>query len=244
MKTGKPAFVLVHGAFHGGWCWAQVEAVLRAAGHRVLAPSLTGLGDRAHLFGAQVSLATHVDDIARLIEWESLDGCVLVGHSYGGNVLTGVADRLRERIGQYVYLDAVVPPDDATRWRWADFNSEEDREARLLTIAAHGAGVALPAPPPVVFGIFDPDQQLRVRERLTPMPLGTYLGEIALERGGSQGLRRSYIAAIDPLYPSMAATHSRLREDPSWQFRTIETGHDAMITAPERLAELLLDLTR
>lgn len=240
--TGKPAFVLVHGAFHGGWCWAGVEPLLRAAGHRVHAPSLTGLGDRAHLFGAQVSLATHIDDIVRLIEWESLDGCILVGHSYAGNVLTGVADRLRERVAHYVYLDAVVPPDEATRWRWADFNAEEDREARLLGIAAHGAGVALPPPPPSVFGIVDPGQQQWARERMTPMPTGTYLGEITLLSGGSRGLRRTYIAATDPVYPSMAATHARLRDDSSWAWQAIPTGHDAMITAPERLARQLLDL--
>ncbi|HPU51421.1 MAG TPA: alpha/beta fold hydrolase, partial [Burkholderiaceae bacterium] len=109
----KPAFVLVHGAWHGGWCWADVTAFLQAAGHRVFAPSLTGLADRAHLFGGQVTLATHVEDVVRLIEFERLDGCVLVGHSYGGNVITGVADRLRERVRHYVYLDAVVPDDDA-----------------------------------------------------------------------------------------------------------------------------------
>ena len=115
----QPAFVLVHGAWHGGWCWADVAGVLQAAGHRVFAPSLTGLADRAHLFGAQVTLATHVEDVVRLIEFERLDGCVLVGHSYAGNVITGVADRLRDRIRHYVYLDAVVPDDAARHWRWA-----------------------------------------------------------------------------------------------------------------------------
>jgi len=238
----KPAFVLVHGAFHGGWCWARVAQRLQAAGHRVFAPSLTGLADRAHLFGAQVTLATHVDDIARLIEWESLDGCVLVGHSYGGNVITGVGDRLRTRVGHYVYLDAIVPPDDARRWRWADFNTETDRQARLLTIAGPGAGVALPAPSPEVFGVLDPTLREWVRDRLTPMPAGTYLGEIALENGGTRGLRRSYIEVTDPPYPSMRPVYERVRHDPGWHWRTIATGHDAMVTAPDLLADLLLAL--
>jgi len=238
----KPAFVLVHGAFHGGWCWAQVAQRLQAAGHRVFAPTLTGLADRGHLFGAQVTLATHVDDVARLIEWEALDGCVLVGHSYAGNVISGVADRLRERVGHYVFLDAVVPPDGAARWRWADFNSEADRQARLLTIAGPGAGVALPPPPPEVFGIVDPAQREWVRVRLTPMPAGTYLGEIALEHGGTLGLRRSYIEVTDPPYPSMRPVYAQVRRDPGWSVHTIATGHDAMVTAPGPLADLLLAL--
>lgn len=238
----KPPFVLVHGAWHGGWCWSQVAARLAAAGHRVLAPTLTGLADRAHLFGAQVTLATHVEDIVRLIEWESLDGCVLVGHSYAGNVLTGVADRLRGRVAHYVYLDAVVPPDDVTRWRWADYNTEADREARLLAIAGQGAGVALPPAPPAAFGITDPAVQQWLRERLTPMPAGTYLGEILLENGGSRGLRRTYVEVTDPPFAPMVPTYARLRADPSWRHLTLASGHDAMVISPDLLADLLLGL--
>lgn len=242
--ASKPAFVLIHGAWHGGWCWAEVASRLQAAGHRVYAPSLTGLADRAHLFGAQVGLATHVEDVVRFIEWEGLDGCVLVGHSYGGNVISGVADRLRERVAHYVFLDAVVPPDGTRRWRWADFNSEADRQARMLAIAGAGAGVALAPPSPSVFGIADPAQQQWVREHMTPMPAGTYLGEIEFVRGASQGLRRSYIAVTDPPFPSMAPIYERVRHDPTWQWLTIATGHDAMVTAPGPLASMLLDLAR
>ena len=240
--AGRPAFVLVHGAFHGGWCWGPVAARLIAAGHRVFAPSLTGLGDRAHLFGAQVDLATHVEDIVRLIDWESLDGCVLVGHSYGGNVISGVADRLRERVGHYVFLDAVVPPDDADSWSWSDFNSAADRAARLELIRTAGAGVALPPPAPEVFGIVDAVQKDWVRARMTPMPAGTYTGRIGLRNGASHGLRRSYIAVSEPPYAPMLATYERLRDAPGWQFRTIASGHDAMVISPAPLADLLLEL--
>ena len=238
----KRPFVLVHGAWHGGWCWAEVAARLQAAGHRVFAPSLTGLADRAHLFGAQVGLPTHVEDVVRLIEWERLDGCVLVGHSYAGNVITGVADRLRERVAHYVYLDAVVPPDDAVRWRWADFNEVADRQARLLAIAASGAGVALPPPPPEALGVADPARQQWLRERLGPMPAGTYLHEVLLERGGSAGLPRTYVEVTDPPYAPMRATYARIREDASWRHRTLASGHDAMVISPGPLADLLLEL--
>ncbi len=230
--------VLIHGAFHGGWCWRAVADRLRARGHRVYAPTLTGLADRIHLFSARVDLRTHVDDVTSLIVSERLDGCVLVGHSYGGNVITGVADRLRERVAEYVYLDAVVPPDDATRWRWADFNTAAERAARLELIRTRGYGLFLPPPPASTFGIGDPGLAAEVDARLTPMPAGTYLEPIELSAGGSSGLRRRYIAAAAPAYDPMRAVVSRVRAG-GWRFDEIATGHDAMVTAPERLAELI-----
>ena len=240
------SYVLVHGAWHGGWCWSRVAPRLAAAGHRVHAPTLTGLGDRAHLFGAGVTLATHVDDVLGLIEAEELaddgaDELVLVGHSYGGNVISGVADVLRGRIAHCVFLDAVVPADGAQRWRWADFNTPEDRAQRIAAIRDHGAGVALPAPAPQVFGVTAPDDVRWLQRRMRPMPAGTYLGEIALRQGGSEGLRRTYVAAADPPFASMVPTYARLEHDPSWSYRTIGTGHDMMVTAPADLASLLLE---
>lgn len=233
-------FVLVHGAFHGGWCWAAVAERLRAAGHRVHAPSLTGLADRSHLFSRQVGLGTHVEDIAALIEHERLRDCVLVGHSYGGNVITGVADRLREAVREYIYLDAVVPPDDATRWRWADFNSPADREARLSAIREQGRGLFLAPPSAASFGIADPGLAADVDRRLTPMPAGTYLDAIELNSGGSRGLRRRYIAASAPAYGPMRPVVARVRAE-GWRIAEIATGHDAMLTAPDRLAQMLLE---
>ena len=243
MGAASPArtYVLVHGAWHGGWCWARVEPLLRAAGHRVFAPTLTGLGERAHLFGAPVTLATHVADVLGLIEAEELDrGIVLVGHSYGGNVISGVADVLRERLEQCVFLDAVVPTPGATRWRWADFNLEEDRRARLLAVHERGGGVALPPPPPAALGVTDPDDAAWLQRRMRPMPIGTYLGEIELRQGGSDGLPRTYVAAADPAYPPMRGVCERVRADPGWTWRTLATGHDMMVTAPAALANLLL----
>lgn len=235
------SYVLVHGAWHGGWCWARVEPLLRAAGHRVFAPSLTGLGDRSHLFGAQVTLATHVADILGLIEAEEPGGeIVLVGHSYGGNVISGVADALRERIAHYVFLDAVVPPTGASHWCWADFNSPADRQARLAAVRERGLGVGLPPPAPSAFDVTDPADVAWLERRMRPMPLGTYLGRIALDHGASDGLPRTYIAADGPAYTPMKPTYERVRRDPSWHWHTIDTGHDMMVTAPEALARLLL----
>lgn len=234
-------YVLVHGAWHGGWCWSRVVPRLTAAGHRVFAPSLTGLGDRAHLLGAQVTLGTHVDDVLGVIETEEVQGeLILVGHSYAGNVITGVADRLRERIAHCMFLDAVVPPPGTTQWRWADFNTPEDRQLRLAAVREHGAGIALPPPPPAAFGVTAVDDVKWLQRRLRPMPIGTYLGGITLRQGGSDGLPRTYVAAANPPYRPMQPVYDRLRDDPSWRFTSMDTGHDMMVTEPAALASLLL----
>ena len=112
-QTGRSvpgrAVVLVHGANHGGWCWVHVAARLRTLGYNVFAPTLTGLGERFHLRSPEISLTTHIDDIANLIEWEELEDIVLVAHSYGGTIVTGVCDRMRERIARVVFIDANTP---------------------------------------------------------------------------------------------------------------------------------------
>lgn len=236
-------YLLVHGAWHGGWCWARVAPLLAGAGHRVLAPSLTGLGDRAHLFSASVSLATHVDDVLAVVEAEEPSGeLVLVGHSYGGNVVTGAADALRERVAHCVFLDAVVPPPGATRWAWEDFSAPTDRERRLAAAREQGAGLAVPPPEPQAFGVTDPADVAWLRRRLRPMPIATYTGSIALANGGSDGLPRTYVAAADPAYAPMRPIVERVSREPGWRFRTIAAGHDMMVTAPRAVASLLLDV--
>ena len=135
--TDKPrTFVLVHGAWHGGWCWRRVADVLRARGHRVFAPSLTGLGDRAHLFSKDISLQIHVEDILSVVETEELSDFVLVGHSYAGMVISGVADTLGQRVSRYVYLDARLPFDmsPGASFSWSSFDTPEIREARLKSV--------------------------------------------------------------------------------------------------------------
>ena len=236
-------FVLVHGAWHGGWCWRPVQDILTASGCRVFAPSLTGVGDRAHLFSKDISLQTHVDDVLSLIEAEELKDFVLVGHSYGGLVITGVADILRERVSHYVYLDASLPDDmsPGASFGWSDSNSAELREARLKAVREQSGGVGLPPPPPDAFAVTEGSDFAWVQRRLRPMPLQTYLGKITLKNKGSTGLRRTYIAAVRPPYLPLVATHERVQADRSWSFATIEAGHDAMITAPAELSSLLME---
>lgn len=237
----KRDFVLVHGAWHGGWCWSRVARRLLAAGHRVFAPSLSGLADRAHLFGPRIGLATHVEDIVRLAEFEGLDDFVLVGHSYAGSIVTGVGDRLRERVSHYVYLDAVVPPDDARTWRWADYMTEQARRERMAAIEGEGRGLMLPPPPVDVFGIATQADREFVAARMTPMPAATFLESIELRAGGTRGLRRSYVAAAAPVYQGLRAVAERIRADSGWHFEEIQAGHDMMLDAPEALCMRLLE---
>jgi pimeloyl-ACP methyl ester carboxylesterase len=237
-------FVLVHGAWHGGWCWRRVADVLRSHGHTVYAPSLTGLGDRAHLFSRHISLQTHVQDILSLVESEELTDFVLVGHSYGGFVISGVADTLRERVAHYVYLDGSVPPDmsPGAAFSWAGFNPPEARQARLQSVLEQGGGEALPAPAPGAFAVTAPSQVAWLQRRLRPMPLQTYLGTFTFKRSGSNGLKRTYVASTQPLYELLVPTHDWIRIDQTWSFQTLDAGHDAMVTAPDALASRLMGL--
>lgn len=242
-KADPPrTFVLIHGAWHGGWCWRRVAEILRARGHRVFTPSLTGLGDRAHLLSKDVSLATHVADVLSLIEAEELSDIVLVGHSYGGMVISGVADALRERVAHYVYLDARLPFDmsKGASFSWSGLDAPEIREARLKSLQEQGKGVALPPPAPSAFGVTEPSDAAWLQRRMRPMPVQTYLGTFTFKNSGSNGLKRTYIAAIKPPYATLVATHHRIRDDKSWSFRAVEAGHDSMVTAPGALASVLM----
>ena len=237
-------YVLVHGAWHGGWCWRDVVPALCAAGHRVLAPSLSGLGEHAHRAHPAIGLDDHVRDLVALFEIEGLEDAVLVGHSYAGSVITGVADAFgddaRRRIARLDYLDAQVPPDDATHWRWADGHSPEQRAGRLAAIAGPGKGDWLLPPPAAAFGLSDPAQLAFVGPRLRPMPAATYTVGIAL-RGVAAGVPRRHLWATEPVYETLRPTAERVRAAPGWRCATLATGHDLMVSAPQALARWLLE---
>jgi pimeloyl-ACP methyl ester carboxylesterase len=236
-------FVLVHGAWHGGWCWREVREILEAQGARVFTPTLTGLGERAHLRDPVPSLATHIEDIVRVLEWEELSGVTLVGHSYGGMVVTGVADRAKAKIKHVVYLDAAFPKNGQT------FASQYPRaapaqvaatEAQFRALAPDGAWMGVL--PVTVLGIpADNPKAAWVARRLTPHPLRTWLDPIALPNGGAGGLKRTYVLCTNPVMQnaSFMAHAAILKADPGWTYREIATGHDAMVTAPEETARLL-----
>lgn len=237
--AGK-TFVLLHGAFHGGWCWREVAARLRAAGHHVTTPTQTGLGERRHLLSAQVTLETFVEDLVQHIEAEELSDVVLVGHSFGGNAVTGAADRLAPRLRHLVYLDAMVLADGETPW--GAMPAEQAAE-RQQGVAARGGGLVAPPPPVSAFGVPE-DHPLAdwVRRRLTPHPAATYRTPLRLRHPPGNGVPRTYIACTDPWYAPLEWSRARVRAAAGWTWREIATGHDAMVTAPEALAAMLAEI--
>jgi pimeloyl-ACP methyl ester carboxylesterase len=247
----KPrTFVLVHGAWHGGWCWRDVRVALEARGYRVLTPTLTGLGERAHLLNADIGLDTHIEDVCRVIEWEEVGDVILCGHSYGGMVVTGVADRLKDRIAHVVYLDAALPRDGQSMITQnpAVTNEMVDAvKAQLLGLSSDG-GLTLGVFPPALLGVPETDVEATawLTRRLTPHPAKTWLDPITLLTGGADGLPRTYVHCTAPVLQGTAFPfHAAMAmASPHWRYFELKTGHDAMITdVAGTLAVLLQAMT-
>lgn len=231
-KSEAKTYVLVHGAWHGGWCWRDVAKGLRAAGHTVYTPTLTGLGERVHLASRDVDVSMHATDIINTITFNELSDVVLVGHSYAGYVVTMVADAIKDRLRHVVYLDAVLPSDGSV------FIPEEQHETVL---ERYGADYALPVSGMDFLGV--PEDHPLVpwlKRHLVPHPLGTLLETVNYQNEGAAGLPKTFIRCsltpnAGPNDPALAVTEG----DPEWTYTTLDTGHDAMVTAPKELTEML-----
>lgn len=229
-------FVLVHGAFHGGWCWQKVADILRAQGNRVFTPTFTGLGDRSHLLNDNIDLNTFIQDVSAVIEWEELNNVVLVGHSFGGYVISGVADRMPERIGSLVYLDA---PMGSNGMSVLDEAPEDVRNARLKAAISLSGTRAISAPSSTNFGVSNPDQVAWVDRRMTPMPLKSYKTPLVLKSPPGGDLPKLFIRCTHPALPNIEPAGLYARKH-GWSYTEIATGHDAMVTKPEEVAKVLM----
>ena len=235
----KPAIVLVHGAWGGAWIWRRVLGPLRAAGHEVHAVTLTGDGERAHLRQRGITLQTHVADVVALVEAEELSDIVLVGHSYGGMVITGAADRLLQRdaraLRRLVYVDAMVPlPGEG----WGDTNPPDVVAARTAAAMAHDH--ALPPPDPSGFGLAGADRDWLLR-RQVPHPFGPYRQRLPYDGERWARLPRSFIDCTAPAYPTIDAMRQRVRALPGFRVVEMKTGHCPMVSAPQELVRHLLE---
>jgi len=234
--------VLVHGSMHGGWCWRRVIPLLRAANHDVFAPTLTGLGERAHLAHPGIDLDTHVRDVLGGLEYEDLDQVVLVGHSYGATVVAGVADRLPGRIAHLVYLDGAVAGDGKAV---LDLFPSGDQAARRALVEAEGDGWRLPPADPAAFGVTDAADAAWVRAKLVPQPFETLTQPLRLVNPAGFTGPKTYIACVEAGQSGWRDTMvKRARTQPGWHYRELASGHDAMITVPRELADLLLEAAR
>lgn len=229
-------FVLVHGSFHGGWCWQRVTARLRDAGHTVYAPTMTGLGERSHLVTPQTGLAVNIQDVTQRFGYEELEDVVLVGHSYGSLVVTGVAEHCADRIAHVVHLDGFLPEHGQSAW---DVNP--DAQARWEVKAAQsGTGWLVPPPDPEsAYGIVDPDDLTWVRERLTPTTLWTHEEPLQAPNERIQDLPRTYINC--ERYEGFQHMAEKARKE-ELDYYEIDTGHDAMITSPDKFSTILREV--
>ncbi|MGI9308246.1 MAG: alpha/beta fold hydrolase [Gammaproteobacteria bacterium] len=230
--------VLVHGAGHGGWCWRDTASRLRDLGYRVFTPTLTGLGERVHLRSPEVTLDTHIDDVINLIRAEELDEIVLVGHSYGGTVITGVCDRVKDRIRLVVFLDANTPGDGE-----ATIPNLNPELVEKMTGEPLLDGYLLPVMEPKILGIDPADVATSkwVRRQLSEQPIQTVTQKIKLQNGGSEGLPRCFILTTPSqfLRDWQREKLEEIRADSSWDYSEWLVGHDAMIISPCETAELL-----
>lgn len=230
-------FVLVHGAWHGSWCWARVRRALLDRGHHVFTPTLTGVGERSHLLSREIDLQVHVDDVANLIGWEELDEVILCGHSYAGCVISGVADAVPDRIAALVYLDAFLLEEGEALH---DLLPEEHRELQLSLAAEYGDGWRVPPIPAEIFNVNARDRDW-VDRQCTPQPLATFQQQLRLSGGLSTIPRNHYIFASGwedtPFAPSYGRAQSR-----GWTTAEIACGHDVMLDEPEALVAELLAL--
>jgi pimeloyl-ACP methyl ester carboxylesterase len=228
-------FVLVHGAWHGGWCWRRVADRLRSGGHTVFTPTLTGLGERSHLGRAGINLATHIADVVNVMKWEELSDVVLCGHSYGGFVISGVAEQLGSAIRSLVFLDAFVPRDGESV---EDLTAPAVKEG--IRTALQRGDVAIPPRPAEAFGVNAADRAW-VDRLCVAQPIATFTDKIALTGARERIAKKTYIRAKAYANPGFDRAHDELRSDPSWRTCEVASGHDVMVDQPERLTEILLE---
>lgn len=232
-------FVLVHGAWHGGWCYARVRDMLAARGHRVFTPTLTGLGERSHLMSRDIDLDTHIADVVNVIRWEGLDRVVLAGHSYGGWVVSGVAERVLEQLAAIVFLDAYLPEDgESGRAKGSEFSRRGIEEA-LRTGA-----ISRPGPSAAHFKVMREEDRRWVDSRTTEQPVGVALQPIRLTGARDRVPRKAYVLAAAYDSPQFRAYYEACRADPGWRTYEMPCGHDLMVDMPERLVEILLEVAQ
>lgn len=220
-------FLVCHGGWTAGWAWKKVRPLLRAGGHEVFTPSYTGLGERAHLVSPTIDVETHISDILGVIEYEGLENITLVGHSYGGMVATGVADRIPNKIGHLVYLDAFVP---------SDGQSVDDLRGLVAEASVEGWLVpSIPTPPDT-----SAEDIAWLGPRRRHMPVGCFRQRLRIT-GAVETVRRSYIHCTKkgPV-DAFQQFADRFRDRKDWGFEAIHESHSAQVTAPEEVGRLLL----
>ncbi len=232
-------FVLVHGTWGGGWQWGAVAGRLRAAGHRVFTPTLTGLGEREHLITPEIGLDTHIDDVANAIVWEGLQEIVLAGTSYGGLVISGVADRLAERIRTLVYLDAALPQNGKCM---LDLVPPERRATVERLARQHGEGHRVPTSLVLDTGVEDAEERAAYLGRMSFHPLRSLLQAAQLQGRYLTVPNKIYVLATLKPTHRFVDNYEWASREPGWSARKIASNHFPMTTMPRETADLLMEV--
>jgi len=235
-QTAPKTFVLVHGTWHGGWCWRRVADALERKGHKVYAPSLTGVADRSHLLTRDVNLTTHANDVANLVKWEDLKDVVLVGHSSAGFVITEAAEQIGPQVSSIVYLDAFVPQPGDNLISLANPGPRKALEAAV----ARGDLVAKPVPA-AAFNVNEKDRAW-VDAKCTPHPLAAVVEKVTAAGAREKIARKTYVRATGFKSPVFDETLAKMKTVPGWKTYEVASGHDVMIDRPDRLVEILLEV--
>jgi len=234
--TTSKTFVLVHGAWHGGWCWRRVADLLERQGHKVFTPTLTGLGERSHLMRAGIDVSTHVTDVVNVLKWEGLADVILCGHSYGGMVISGVAEEMASTIRSIVFLDAFVPQNGEAV---ANLTGPAVQDA--LRAGQQKGDIGIPPRPAEAFGV-NPADRAWVDSKCVPQPIGTFTEAMTITGARERIGKKAYIRAASYANPGFDKALARLKADPSWRTYGVPCGHDVMVDMPERLTEILLEM--
>ena len=237
-EAPRKTFVLVHGAWHGGWCWRRVADRLDRAGHKVFTPTLTGLGERSHLLSTAINLETHITDVVNVFKWEDIRDACLVVHSYAGWPGSGALEHIGDRVSSIVWLDAFKPENGE---RPLDTASSFARDGVEAAVARGEAG--RPAPDVQAFGVNEADRAW-VTSKLTPQPTGVYLTKIKLTGARERVTKKTYIRAPKYPQPGFDKAYAACKADRTWQtFEATNAGHDVMVDDPDWLVDILLKVS-
>lgn len=234
--ASRKTYVLVHGAWYGGWCWEKVAQSLRAQGHTVSTPTCPGLGEQAHLLSKDISLSTFITSITNHILYQGVSDVILVGSGFGGVVISGVADRIPHLINSLVYVDAMVLDSGYSVFEAQPAAITRQRQQQVQTL---GKGLAIPAPPVNHYGKLDSEAIAWVSKRLTPHPVGTYEEKLVLSNPLGNGRPRIYIDCTASPFAPLVEVKKQLRAQAGWNWLELAAHHDPMITEPAALSALL-----
>lgn len=235
-SPARRSIVLVHGMFGGGWVWKYVAPLLQARGYEVYTPTLTGVGDRSHLLSHEVTLDVHVEDVMNMIEMLELNDFALVGHSYGGMVVTSVSDKLRERIRHLIYLDALIPENGENAFALLPTGMADERRA---AVKHFGAGIAFPVPDHSTVPLPEGEAKNWFMRHLRPHPVSTYDTPVRLARPAGAGLSVTYVAHEKPALASIGPSRQRARAKNGWQYLSRPIPHDAEVAYPGLVADII-----